>query len=181
MPLSDSRVAILATDGFEQSELMKPKQALEGAGVTVHVVSPEAGSIKGWDQGDWGESVSVDKTLAEAASGDYDLLLLPGGQINPDTLRANADAVSFVKAFADAGTPIAAICHAPWLIVEAGLADGRDLTSYTSIRTDLKNAGATVHDKEVVVCTSGSPVLITSRNPDDLPAFNGAVLDQLGG
>jgi protease I len=180
MSLSESRVAILATDGFEQSELMKPKGALEEAGVTVHVVSPEAGPIKGWDQDDWGDSVSVDKTLKQAASGDYDLLLLPGGQINPDVLRVNDDALSFVKAFADAGKPIAAICHAPWLLVEAGLADGRDLTSYTSIRTDLKNAGATVHDEEVVVCTSASPTLITSRNPDDIPAFNQAVMDQLG-
>lgn len=170
--LSNLRIAILATDGFEQVELTEPKKALEDAGATVHIVSPKGDSIKGWDQDHWGESVQVDRQLKEAAAGDYQGLVLPGGQINPDTLRTDDDALSFVKAFADAGTPIAAICHAPWILIEAGLAKGRRLTSYTSIRTDLRNAGADVQDAEVVVDDSASPTLITSRNPDDLPAFN---------
>ena len=176
-PLSSLNVAILATDGFEQSELVKPKKALEDAGATVHVVSPESGSIKGWDQDDWGDSVSVDKALADADAGDYVGLVLPGGQMNPDALRINDDAVAFVKAFADAGKPIGAICHAPWLIVEAGLADGRDMTSWPSVRTDLNNAGATVHDEKVVVCENGPFTLITSRKPDDIPAFNEALTE----
>lgn len=169
-------VAILSTDGFEQSELFEPKKALEAAGATVHVVAPESGSIKGWDEKDWGDSIGVDKTLADADPADYALLVLPGGQINPDVLRANADAVAFVKAFSEAGTPIGAICHAPWLLVEAGLAKGRKLTSYASIQTDVKNAGADWSDEEVVVCENGPSVLVTSRKPADLPAFNKALV-----
>ena len=176
-PLSSTTVAILATNGFEQSELVKPKKALEDAGATVHVISPESGSIKGWDEKDWGDSVSVDKALSDASPSDYAGLVLPGGQMNPDVLRMNDDAVAFVKAFADAGKPIAAICHAPWLIVEADLADGRDMTSWPSIRRDLANAGATVHDKEVVVCENGPFTLITSRQPEDIPAFSKAAIE----
>ncbi|OZC02249.1 type 1 glutamine amidotransferase domain-containing protein [Rubricoccus marinus] len=175
--LSDVRIAILATDGFEQVELTKPKKALEDAGATVHIVSPDSGSIKGWDQDHWGESVEVDKTISEASAGDYQGLVLPGGQINPDKLRINDDALSFIKAFADAGKPVGAICHAPWLIIEAGLAEDRHMTSFKSIRTDLKNAGAKVRDEEVVVCPHGNFTLITSRNPDDLPAFNNALIE----
>ena len=175
--LQNRTLAILATDGFEQSELMQPKADLEAAGATVHVVSLKDGEIKGWDQDDWGQSVAVDKTVSEATVSDYDALVLPGGQINPDLLRADADAVAFVKAFAEAGMPIAAVCHAPWVIIEAGLAEGRDMTSYTSIRTDLKNAGATVHDKEVVVCQNGPFTLITSRKPEDLDAFGKAIIE----
>ena len=175
--LSNVAVAILATDGFEQSELMKPKQALEEAGATVHVVSPESGQIKGWDEDDWGQSVPVDKTLADADAGDYAALVLPGGQINPDKLRMDDDALDFVRAFASAGKPVAAICHAPWLLVEAGLAKGRRLTSFRSIRTDLRNAGATVVDESVVRDDDGPFPLITSRNPDDLPDFNGTIVD----
>ena len=175
--LQNRTLAILATDGFEQSELMQPKADLEAAGATVHVVSLKDGEIKGWDQDDWGQSVAVDKTVSEATVSDYDALVLPGGQINPDLLRADADAVAFVKAFAEAGMPIAAVCHAPWVVIEAGLAEGRDMTSYTSIRTDLKNAGANVHDKEVVVCQNGPFTLITSRNPDDLDAFGTAIIE----
>ena len=174
--LNGTRVAILATNGFEQSELMEPRQALKEAGATVHVVSPESGSIKGWDEDDWGDSVDVDAPLSEADAGDYDALVLPGGQINPDKLRIDDDALAFVAAFSSAGKPIAAICHAPWLLVETGLAEGRKLTSYTSIRTDLENAGATVVDEEVVVCENGPNVLVTSRNPDDIPAFNEAII-----
>ena len=175
--LSGTSIAILATDGFEQSELVKPKQALEDAGATVHVVSPESGQIKGWDQDDWGDSVDVDRALSDASADDYAALVLPGGQMNPDKLRANSDAVAFVQSFATAGKPVAAICHAPWLVIEAGLASGRTMTSYTSIRTDLKNAGADVQDQEVVRDTDGPFPLITSRNPDDIPAFNRAIIE----
>ena len=173
--LSGARVAILATHGFEQSELEAPRDALSGAGATVTVVSPESGSIKGWHQGDWGDAVPVDTALADADAADFDALVLPGGQMNPDVLRANADAVGLVSAFARAGKPVAAVCHAPWLVIEAGLAKGRHMTSYTSIRTDLENAGAEVQDTSVVVCPHGDFVLITSRNPDDLPDFNEAI------
>ena len=177
--LSNVAVAILATDGFEQAELLEPKKALEEAGATVHVVSPESGQIKGWDEDDWGQSVPVDKALADADAADYAALVLPGGQINPDTLRINDDALDFVRAFASAGKPVAAICHAPWLVVEAGLAKGRRMTSFKSIRTDLRNAGATVVDESVVRDEDGPFVLVTSRNPDDLPDFNGAIVDVL--
>ena len=175
--LNGLAVAILATDGFEQSELESPLKALTDAGATVHIVSLKAGEITGWDEKDWGDSVSVDKTLADASASDYAALVLPGGQMNPDLLRVDADAVAFVKAFAEAGKPIGAICHAPWLIIEAGLAEGRHMTSYPSIRTDLKNAGANVKDEEVVVCPHGDFTLITSRDPDDLPAFNAALVE----
>ena len=175
--LNGITLAILATDGFEQSELLEPRQALRDAGATVHVVSPESGSIKGWDQDDWGDSVEVDRTLDDADADDYVALVLPGGQINPDKLRTDDDALDFVRAFAEAGKPIAAICHAPWLLAETGLAEGRTLTSYTSIRTDLRNAGADVRDQEVVKDTDGPFTLITSRNPDDIPAFNEAIIE----
>lgn len=175
--LSGTSVAILATDGFEQSELLEPRQALLDAGATVHVVSPASGEIRGWDQDDWGQSVAVDKALADADVADYAALVLPGGQMNPDKLRDDGDAVSFVKRFAEAGKPVAAICHAPWLVVEAGLAEGRAMTSYSSIRTDLENAGAEVRDQEVVRDTDGPFPLITSRNPGDIPAFNRAVIE----
>lgn len=177
--LNGTSVAILATNGFEESELVQPKRALEDAGASVHVISPESGQIKGWDEGDWGDAVEVDKTLSAADAADYAALVLPGGQINPDVLRANADAVAFVQAFDAAGKPIAAICHAPWLLIEAGIIEGRHATSYTSIRTDLKNAGAHVQDHEVVVCPHGNGPIITSRNPDDIPAFNEAIIEAL--
>ena len=177
--LPNVSVAILATDGFEQAELLQPKEDLEAAGATVHVVSPESGTIKGWDQDHWGQDVAVDKTLSDADAGDYAALVLPGGQINPDKLRIDGDALDFVKAFASAGKPIAAICHAPWLLAETGLAKGRRLTSYKSIRTDLENAGATVVDEQVVRDEDGPFTLVTSRNPDDLPAFGEAIIDVL--
>ena len=171
------RVMILATDGFEQSELMKPKANLENAGFETTVVSLEKGEIKGWDQKDWGESVTVDKTVDEIADcSDYDALLLPGGQMNPDILRMNERAVAIVREFDMAGKPIAAICHAPWLLAEADLVKGKTVTSWPSIRTDLKNAGANVVDKEAAV--DGN--LITSRNPDDIPAFSKALIEMLG-
>ena len=174
--LNGKSIAILSTNGFEQSELEVPLKKLAEAGATVHVVSPEEGEIKGWDGDDWGDTVSVDKTLSSARPEEYDALVLPGGQINPDILRANAGAVSFIKAFGQAGKPVAAICHAPWLLIEAGLADGRMLTSYPSIRTDLRNAGANVVDQPAVSDRN----IITSRNPDDLDAFCEAIADALG-
>ena len=169
------RVMILATNGFEQSELEKPKANLEQAGYETVVVSPEDGQIKGWDEDDWGNSVDVDLTLAEATETEFDALLLPGGQINPDLLRVEDKAVQLVKDFNRAGKPIAAICHAPWLLIEAGLVEGRKATSYKSIRTDLANAGANVVDEEVVI--DGN--IITSRNPGDIPAFSKALISAL--
>jgi protease I len=178
MPLPDltgCNIAILATDGFEQSELMDPMQQLSSAGAEVTIISPDQGEIKGWKEKDWGESVRVDLGLGDANIDDFDALILPGGQINPDMLRANPDAVAFIRDFAKTGKPVAAICHAPWLIIEAGLADGRTMTSYGSIRTDLENAGANVVDKEVAI--DGN--IITSRSPEDLPAFNEAIANAL--
>ena len=170
------RVMILATDGFEQSELMKPKANLEKAGIETEVVSLEEGSIRGWDQKDWGESVAVDKTVDAINNCDgYDALLLPGGQMNPDILRMNERAVAIVREFALADKPIAAICHAPWLLAEAGLINGKTVTSWPSIRTDLKNAGANVVDQEVA--TDGK--FITSRNPGDLEAFTAKIIEEV--
>jgi protease I len=167
------KVLILATDGFEQSELIDPKQALEDAGIETTVASPKSGEIKGWDQTNWGKSVKVDKTLDDVSADDFDALLLPGGQINPDKLRLEEKAVALVRAFAQSGKPIAAICHGPWLLVEADVVKGRTVTSWPSIRTDLRNAGATVVDEQVVV--DGN--LITSRKPDDIPAFAKALIE----
>lgn len=169
------RVAILATDGYEQSELLEPRKRLKDAGFQVDVVSPKAGEIRGWKEKDWGDTVPVDVVLDQANPEDYDALVLPGGVINPDTLRAEPAAVAFVKAFDRAGKPLAAICHGPWLLAESGAAKGRELTSYASIRTDLENAGARWKDAEVV--TDGH--LITSRKPDDIPAFSEAVIAAL--
>lgn len=173
--ISDRKVAILATNGFEQSELEHPLKALRDAGATVHVIAPEGGEIRGWDGDDWGQKVKVDHTLDAVKSADYDALMLPGGQINPDILRLNKDAVSFVRAFWDAKKPIGAICHAPWLLIEAGVIDGRNVTSYPSIRTDVENAGGKWEDSEVVC----DQALVTSRNPDDLPAFCAKLIEEI--
>jgi protease I len=169
------RVLILATDGFEQSELIEPKKALEEAGFETVVASPKSGSIKGWNQSDWGESVPVDATLDEVSADDFDALLLPGGQMNPDKLRLEQRAVELVEEFDAADKTIAAICHGPWLLVEADIVDGRTVTGWPSIHTDLANAGADVVDQEVAI--DGN--LITSRKPDDIPAFNRALIDAL--
>ena len=170
------RVMILATDGFEQSELFGPKENLENAGIETEVVSLQSGEIKAWDQDDWGKTIKVDKVVDDIANCDsYDALLIPGGQINPDLLRANDRAVALVRLFNTAGKPIAAICHAPWLLIEAGLVEGKTLTSYKSIRTDMKNAGANVVDEEVA--EDGN--LITSRNPDDIPAFSDRLISRV--
>ena len=169
----DSRIMILATDGFEQSELEVPLKSLRDMGATVHVVSLEEGEITGWDKKDWGNAVPVDKVLADVAVSDYDALILPGGQINPDVLRVEKSALSFIHAFHDTGKPIAAICHAPWLLIETGIVRGRHATSYHSIRTDMENAGALWEDSETV--RDGN--IITARKPDDLEAFVRAVVD----
>ncbi len=171
-----TRVMILATDGFEQAELMKPRENLEKAGIETTVVSLKSGEIKGWDQKDWGESVKVDMTLDDACADDFDALLLPGGQMNPDILRMDEGAIEMIKDFDSAGKPIAAICHAPWLLVEANIVDGKTVTGWPSVRTDLMNAGADVVDREVV--TDGH--IITSRKPEDIPAFSKALVNMLG-
>ena len=170
------RIAILATNGFEQSELMDPRESLKTAGYTVDVVSPEAGSIRGWKDKDWGDTVAVDVALADADAKDYDALVLPGGVINPDKLRMDPAALDFIRAFADADKVIAAICHAPWLLVETGIAKDRDVTSWPSVRTDLENAGGRWRDEAVV--EDGN--LITSRKPEDIPAFSRAVIRRVG-
>ena len=169
------RVMILATDGFEQSELTGPKERLEQAGFETAVVSPKGGEIKGWQHTDWGDPVKVDLTLDEADASDYDALVLPGGQMNPDKLRMEEGAVQMVKEFWEAGKPIAAICHGPWLLVEADLVRGKTVTGWPSIRTDLKNAGANVVDQQV----AQDGKLITSRKPDDIPAFSEALIKLL--
>lgn len=173
--LDGRTVAILATQGFEQAELLEPRRALEQAGATVRVVSPETGRIRAWNETDWGDEVDVDVKLSDARADDYDALVLPGGVMNPDKLRMDRDAVRLVRAFFEAGKPVAAICHAPWLLVEADVADGRRLTSYASLRRDLENAGADWVDEEVVVDNG----LVTSRNPDDLPAFNRKMVEEI--
>ena len=169
------RVLILAADGFEQSELMDPKAALEAAGFETVVASSNAGEIKGWKDKNWGESVPVDALIADMNASDFDALLLPGGQMNPDILRMDEAAVDLVEDFNDAGKPIAAICHGPWMLVEADIVEGRTITSWPSVRTDLTNAGANVVDQEVAI--DGN--LITSRMPADIPAFSKALIDAL--
>ncbi|MCW5959516.1 MAG: type 1 glutamine amidotransferase [Pyrinomonadaceae bacterium] len=174
--LEGKRVAVLATNGFEQSELFEPKKALEDAGAVVKIVSLESGEIKGWDKKDWGKSVQVDLTLDEANADDFNALHLPGGVMNPDLLRTEEKVLKFVKSFFDKGKPVAAICHAPWILINAEVVKGREMTSYHTVRKDLENAGAKWVDKEVVV-DSG---LVTSRDPDDLPAFNKKMIEEIG-
>ena len=170
-----SRVLIIATDGYEQSELMEPRRRLEDAGITTEIASLKEGEIRGWKDKDWGESVAVDMTVGSVDASRYDGLLLPGGQMNPDTLRMDKTAIALVRTFVDAGKPVAAICHAPWLLAEADLLKGKTVTAWPSIRTDLANAGANVIDQEVAI--DGN--LITSRNPDDIPAFSDALIGAL--
>jgi protease I len=167
-PLNGLKVAILVTDGFEQVELIEPRKALDEAGAETRVVSPKAERVRGWKFTDWGDEVRVDAPLDQAKPEDFDALLLPGGVMNPDSLRILPKAVTFAKAFFDAGKPVASICHGPWTVIEAGAAHGRQMTSWPSLKTDLKNAGANWVDKEVVV----DQKLVTSRKPDDIPAFN---------
>ncbi|MRX48811.1 type 1 glutamine amidotransferase domain-containing protein [Pedobacter puniceum] len=175
--LSHKRIAILSDHGFEQSELIEPKNALHEAGATVHIVSPQKDKIKAWNEDNWGVEVKVDVHLADAKPDDYDALLVPGGVMNPDFMRKNQDCVAFVKAFFDAQKPVAAICHGPQLLIETGLLEGRKITSYPSIKTDLINAGALWEDSEVVVDEG----LVTSRSPEDIPAFNRSMIEEFAG
>lgn len=172
--LSNRKIAILSEHGFEQVELTEPKDALHQAGATVHIISPQRKTIKAWDKDKWGIEISVDKHLSEANPDDYDGLLIPGGVMNPDFMRKNEECVAFAKAFFKAGKPIASICHGPQLLIETGELRGKNLTSYPSIKTDLINAGANWEDKEVVVDQG----LITSRSPEDLPAFNRKMIEE---
>ncbi len=173
--LQGKKIAIVATDGFEQAELTEPKKALEAAGATVHVISPKPGQIKGWKISDWGDTTKVDKTLDQAKASEYDGLVLPGGQINPDKLRIEPKAVAFVAEFFASGKPMGAICHGPWMLVEANVLKHRTLTSWPSVRTDIRNAGGHWVDEEVVTDQN----LTTSRKPDDLPAFNDRLIREL--
>ncbi|PPK85413.1 protease I [Neolewinella xylanilytica] len=173
MQLDNIKVAALATTGFEEVEFTKPKQALEEVGATVHLVSPQSGSIKAWDKDDWGGSYQVDVTLDSVDAASYDALLLPGGVINPDNLRVNESALTFVKSFFSANKPVAVICHGGQTLISAGLVKGRTMTGFKSVRPDLANAGANVKDEEVVV--DGN--LVSSRNPDDIPAFNKKMIE----
>lgn len=165
--LSGRKVAVLATDGFEQVELTKPVEALRAEGAEVEIVAPKGGEIQGFNHHDKGDTVAVDKDLAQADAGSYDAIVLPGGVINPDALRLEPKAIDFIRSFAQAGKPIAAICHGPWTLINAEAVEGRRMTSWPSLETDLKNAGADWVDEEVVVDKG----LVTSRKPDDLPAF----------
>jgi len=172
--LKGKKIAALVDNGFEQSELLEPKKALEQAGAEVHIVSPQTGEVKGWQHTDWGQKVRVDRELSSARPADYDGLLLPGGVMSPDRLRANPKAVGFVKEFVTANKPIAAICHGPWTLIETGAVKGRRMTSWPSLKTDLTNAGASWVDEQVVVDRG----LVTSRKPDDIPAFNRKMIEE---
>ncbi len=169
------KIAILTENGFEEVELTSPMNALETAGVEVDVISPQQGMVKAWNHDHWSIEIPVDKLIGEANPEDYDMLMLPGGVMNPDKLRLNREAVAFAQHFLEQGKPVAAICHGPQLLIETGMLDGRTLTSYPSLRTDLVNAGVNWVDKEVVVDNG----LVTSRKPDDLEAFNKKMLEEL--
>lgn len=173
--MKDKKVAILTENGFEQIELLSPKQTLEEAGAQVHIVSPQKKEVRAWDETDWGITISVDKTIEEANPADYDALMLPGGVMNPDKLRVNKKAIDFIRHFLEAAKPVAVICHGPQSMIETGLLRGRKMTSYPAIKTDLINAGVKWVDEEVVV-DSG---LVSSRSPKDLDAFNRKMLEEL--
>jgi deglycase len=171
--LSGLRVAILVTDGFEQVELLEPRKALDDAGAETRVVSPKRDRVRGWNFTDWGDDVPVDVEFDRAQPADFDALLLPGGVMNPDTLRMQPAAVEFVRSFFDAGKPVAVICHGPWTVIEAGAARGRRIASWPSLKTDLRNAGAEWVDEQVVLDRN----LVSSRKPDDIPAFNQGMIE----
>ncbi len=170
--LAGKSIAILVADGFEQAELLEPRKALQAAGAKTEVVSPANGKVKGWNIKEWGEEVPVDRPLQGTKPEEFDALLLPGGVMNPDHLRMNPAAVEFVKHFFDNHKPVAAICHGPWTLIEAGAVRGRTITSWPSLKTDIQNAGGTWVDKEVVSDNG----LVTSRKPDDIPAFNREII-----
>jgi protease I len=175
--LNGLKVAILVTDGFEQVELVEPRKALDEAGAQTQIVSPKTDRVRGWKVTDWGDELPVDVPLDGTSPENFDALLLPGGVINPDKLRMEPKAVSFVKSFFSAGKPVAAICHGPWMVIEAEAARGRRIASWPSLKTDVRNAGAEWVDEEAV--TDGN--LVTSRKPDDIPAFNRAIIDLFSG
>jgi protease I len=172
--LNGKKVAILVADGFEQVEMTEPRKALDDAGASTDLISPSKNKVKGWQHTDWGDEFDVEVALSKVSAEDYDALLLPGGVMNPDKLRRNPDALKFVRAFFDAGKPVAAICHGPWTLIDAGVARGRKMTSYESIQTDLKNAGVLWSDEPVVVDKG----LVTSRKPDDIPKFNAKMIEE---
>jgi len=172
--LAGKRIAILATEGVEQVELIEPRKALEDAGADTDVVSPKEGKFKAWNLKDWGEEINVDVNLKSADASTYDALVLPGGVMNPDHLRQDRQAVQFVRSFFEAKKPVAAICHGPWMLVEAGVAKGRTMTSWPSLQTDIRNAGGQWVDQEVVTDQG----LVTSRKPDDIPAFNRKMVEE---
>ncbi|MEC9482176.1 MAG: type 1 glutamine amidotransferase domain-containing protein [Halomonas sp.] len=174
--LNGKQVAILATDGFEEVELTEPRKALQEAGATVHVIAPSKDGIRAWVKTDWGETYAVDKSLDEANPTDYHALVLPGGALNPDNLRQDEKALAFTRHFFEAHKPVGAICHGPWVLIDAGVVQGRTMTSFPSVSTDLKNAGAEWVDQEVVV-DSG---LVTSRSPKDLEAFCSKLVEEIG-
>jgi len=173
--IENKRVAILATDGFEESELTSPMKALKENGASVHIVSTDSGKIKSWKDGNWNMEINVDKTVNDVTSSDYDALVLPGGVINPDKLRRNEKAVQFVRSFFEDHKPVAAICHGPQMLIEADVVDGRRMTSFSSIAKDLKNAGANWVNEEVVTDQG----LVTSRSPKDLDAFNSKMIEEI--
>jgi protease I len=173
--LKGKKIAILATDGFEQAELIEPRKALDDAGASTEVIAPKSGKIKGWDSKDWGQEVKVDTALEDANPNDYDGLVLPGGVMNPDHLRMDASAVNFVRQFISTGRTVGAICHGSWTLLETGALRGRTVTSWPSLKTDLKNAGANWVDGEVVV----DGQFVTSRKPDDIPAFSKALIESV--
>jgi protease I len=174
--LSGKKVAIITENGFEEVELTSPKQALEQAGATVHVISPEKGKVKAWDHDHWSIEVPVDVSLQDANPNEYDALMIPGGVLNPDKMRMNPECVEFAQHFIDSGKPIAAICHGPQLLIETGALNGRTMTSYPSLKTDLENAGVKWEDKEVITDNG----LVTSRSPKDLAAFNRKMIEEFG-
>ena len=173
--LEGKKVAILTENGFEEIELTSPKKALEDAGATVHIISPQKDKVKGWNHDHWTIELPVDVHISKANPAEYDALILPGGVLNPDKLRMNKDAIDFARTFLEEAKPVAAICHGPQLLIETGLLDQREMTSYSSVRTDLENAGANWFDKEVVVDNG----LVTSRSPEDLPAFNKKMVEEI--
>ena len=173
--MTRKRVAILATNGFEEVELFEPKEALERSGAKVDIIAPQAGKIKAWNKDNWGREIKVDRTIDEASPKDYDALMLPGGVINPDKLRTDEGAVRFVRSFFEERKPVAAICHGPQMLIEANVVQGRRMTSYPSIKKDLMNAGAQWVDEEVVVDEG----LVTSRSPEDLDAFNEKMIEEV--
>lgn len=173
--ITDAKILIISDNGFEQSELMTPRDELRAKGATVHIATPDGQAVKGWDKDNWGDSAEADLKIADVNYDDYDALVLPGGQINPDLLRVNDDALKVIKDFVTGDKIVAAICHAPWLLVETGVAEGREMTSYHSIKTDLINAGAKWVDQEIAISNG----IITSRSPEDLEAFVAKIVEEV--